>query len=206
MKIPAVILAGGLSTRMGRPKALEVIGGIRLIDRVAQVVRAQADPVLLNANDPAIRIDGAETIADRHSGFKGPLAGIQAGLANLAARRPEASHALFVPVDCPFLPDDLAARMVAAIRSGTTIVLARSRGQTHPVCGLWPIALATELDGWLSELRSLRLWDFLEGREVVTVDFDDRRIGDELVDPFFNVNTPADLAQARQLLGGHYHG
>ena len=106
-----------------------------------------------------------------------------------------AADLLSVPGDTPFLPADLLARLAAARRAaGTPIACAASLGRTHPVIALWPVALADALETALraGELGAGR---WAEAQGVTVAEFEAAS-----GDPFFNVNSPADLAKAEALL------
>lgn len=197
---PAVILSGGRSSRMGEPKALIRLGGARLLDHVAARIRPQVSDIFLNVNDPAIALPGARTFSDSLDSFRGPLAGIHAGLVQVAAASPETTHALMLPVDCPFFPKDIAATLAASLTGPQDIALAASAGRLHPVIGLWPVALAPALAGWLADPPTLKVHAFLDGRAPRVVEFPPVETALGPLDPFFNVNTPDDLARARRLL------
>lgn len=187
---PAVILAGGLSRRMGGgDKGLRAFGAGTVLSAVRDRLAAQAGPLALNANgDPArFAALGLPVLPDPLPGHPGPLAGILAAL--LWAEGLGAPAVLTVPGDAPFLPPDLAARLAAA---GAPAVAA-SGGRSHPVAGLWPVALAPVLRAALAEGR-LRVGAFAEAAGARAVDFPVPPGGP---DPFLNLNTPADLAAAR---------
>lgn len=85
-------------------------------------------------------------------------------------------------------------------RSPLRIALAQSGDELHPVIGLWPVALADDLEAALtSGMRKVLHWTDRHG--TVPVPFEPVTIGAERVDPFFNANTPAELELARRLLG-----
>src|SRR6266571_7372527 len=112
-----LVLAGGLARRMGGgDKARIRIGGATILQRVLARLKPQCAAVILNANgDPARFADTAlPVVADSVPGFAGPLAGILAGLDWAAAHAPAIADLVSVPGDCPFLPGNLVARLVAA--------------------------------------------------------------------------------------------
>ena len=81
--LPGVILAGGLSTRMGGgDKCLRELGGLPILDRVLDRLRPQANPIAINANGDPDRFAayGLPVLADSIDGFAGPLAGVLAGM------------------------------------------------------------------------------------------------------------------------------
>lgn len=188
-----IILAGGLARRMGGgDKCRQVVGGQTIIARTIATLAAQATPLALSANgDPARFADlGLPILADPVPGYPGPLAGILAGL-NWAAEH-GLTWLVSVPGDCPFLPNDLVARLHLA-RNDATYAVAASGGWTHPVVGLWPTACRPNLQtALLSGERKIDA--FTAHRETAQVEWLTKPL-----DPFFNVNTIDDLATANRL-------
>jgi molybdenum cofactor guanylyltransferase len=132
-------------------------------------------------------------------GFVGPLAGVLAGLDYLATKQPGIEWMLTVPGDCPFLPDDLIEALHQARREkGTPLACAKSGDWRHPVVGLWPIALREDLRRALVDegLRKIEVWTARHG--VALAEWPA-----EPVDPFFNVNTPEDVAAAERIAAQH---
>ena len=189
-----VILAGGLSRRMGAEKALLSLAGRPLLAHVAERLGPQVDALVLNANgDPArFAAFGLPVAADPVPGHAGPLAGILAGLLWARVNRPAARLVATVPVDTPFFPHDLVSRLAAASEGGTRIAVAASDGRLHQVFGVFPVALADNLESFIATSGSLKVMDWLGRQNAATVDFP----AESPVGPFFNINTPADLALA----------
>ena len=190
-----LVLAGGLARRMGGGDKTRIrIGGKTILERVLARFKPQCTAVILNANgDPARFSDtGLPVVPDTVPGFAGPLAGILAGLDWAAAHAPAIPDVASVPGDCPFLPGDLVARLSAARQAaGVPLACARSGDWRHPVVGLWPVALREDLRKALVEedMHKIETWTARHGIAV----------GDwpaTPIDPFFNVNTPADAAEA----------
>ncbi|WP_159948119.1 molybdenum cofactor guanylyltransferase MobA [Rhizobium sp. 18065] len=198
-RLPAIILASGLSRRMGRDKTQMLLGGKPLIAHILDRLRTQADPVWTNAPSDYPLDLGIPNYPDLLPDRPGPLAGVLAGLMALERHDAQGSHILTVPGDTPFLPHDLVERLCAAATTGS-IILAASGGRTHPVIGLWPKNLASDLEAWLDDPDHRRVFDFIDRHPRVIVDFPmiDTDLGP--LDPFFNINTPEDLAQAEALL------
>jgi molybdenum cofactor guanylyltransferase len=192
------VLAGGLARRMGGgDKARIAIGGITILQRVLTCLAPQCNRLVINANgDPARFADTKlPVICDSVPDFAGPLAGILAGLDWAALQMPDCEWLVSVPGDCPFLPDDLVARLHAArAAADARLACARSGQQRHPVIGLWPLALRDDLRRALvaEGLRKIEIWTARHG--VAIADWPA-----EPVDPFFNVNTPDDAAQAQAM-------
>jgi molybdopterin-guanine dinucleotide biosynthesis protein A len=192
------VLAGGLARRMGGgDKARIRIGGTTILQRVLACLKPQCERVIINANgDPARFTDvGLPVVVDSVPEFAGPLAGILAGLDWAAAHAPNIEWLLSVPGDCPFLPKDLLERLHEGRRAaGRPLACARSGEWRHPVVALWSVALREDLRRALTEesLHKIEIWTARHG--VAIVDWPTAP-----VDPFFNVNTPEDAAQAERL-------
>jgi molybdopterin-guanine dinucleotide biosynthesis protein A len=198
-KIVGVILAGGLSRRMdGREKSLVDLAGRPLAVHVAERLSPQVDQLVLNANGDRARFGdlGLLVIADTIPGNRGPLAGIAAAIEWARVNHPGASHVLSMPADTPFFPENLRARLEAALPSDQAIAIARSHGRLHGACGLWPVAAENRILGALAEGRN-KVMDLVEASDWVAVDFETQGAGAH--DPFFNINTPEDLQRAQTL-------
>ncbi len=117
----------------GRGKAFLSLAGASLVQRAIARLAPQCDRVIINANRELERFAELDppVISDSVAGYAGPLAGILAGLDWLADYAPDAVL-LTVPVDGPFFPDDLGARLQAAAKSrGAAIACAQSGGRRH---------------------------------------------------------------------------
>ena len=193
-----VVLAGGLARRMGGgDKARLRIGGRTIIERVLARLKPQCAALILNANgDPARFADtGLAVVPYSVPDFAGPLAGILAGLDWAAREAPDVADIVSVPGDCPFLPEDLVARLSAArTREAAPLACARSGEWRHPVVGLWPVALRGDLRQALvaEGMRKIEAWTARHG--VAVADWPAVP-----VDPFFNINTPDDAAEAERI-------
>jgi molybdopterin-guanine dinucleotide biosynthesis protein A len=197
-----LVLAGGQARRMGGgDKALLRIGETTILDRVLARLSGWCTGIVLNANGDPARFArfGFPVVPDQVQGFAGPLAGILAGLDWVADRAPEIEWLVSVPGDCPFLPDDLVPRLHTARRAaGTPLACAQSGDWRHPVVALWRVALREDLRHALvrEDLRKIEVWTARHGIALAAWPT-------EPVDPFFNVNTPDDLAQATRIAGLH---
>ena len=196
--ILGLVLAGGLARRMGGgDKARIRIGGKTILERVLARLAPQCNAIILNANgDPARFGDtGLPVVPDTVPDFAGPLAGILAGLDWAAEHAPEVADVVSVPGDCPFLPSDLVSRLTAARQEASLpLACARSGEWRHPVVGIWPVGLRHDLRTALVEddLRKIEAWTARHG--VAIADWPAAPF-----DPFFNVNTPADAAEAERI-------
>lgn len=196
---PGTILAGGRATRMGGgDKGLRRVSGQTLIDHVIARLAPQCGPLAINANgDPArLAAFGLPVVPDSVAGHPGPLAGVLAGM-DWAAEL-GASAVVTAAADTPFLPPDLVARLAAAAGpSGLALAATRDadsgRVWPQPTFGLWPVALREDLRTALGRgLRKVVAWTDAHAAGLAVFD-------SAPADPFFNVNTPADIAEAERI-------
>ncbi len=193
-----LVLAGGQAWRMGGgDKAFIEIGGKKIIERVLTRLQPDCTNIVLNANGDPQRFAayGLPVIADSVKDFAGPLAGILAGLDWTARNFPGVEWVASAPGDCPFLPEGFVGRLHAVRqKQGKRLACAQSGEWRHPVVGLWHVGLRNDLRHALvvEDLRRIEIWTARHG--VALASWPDKPI-----DPFFNVNTPEDIAQAEKL-------
>jgi molybdopterin-guanine dinucleotide biosynthesis protein A len=194
-----VILAGGLSRRMGgNDKALLALAGRSLVEHATERLAPQCESVILNANgDPSrFRRMQLPVIPDSIPDHPGPLAGILAALEWSADHRPDIAWVVSAPADTPFIPMDLVLRLYEA-RAETRNVMAcaASGSQAHFAVGLWPVSLRHDLRQVLvnQDMRSIRDWLDRHGHAEAVWPA-------KPADPFFNINTPEDLKHAEILI------
>lgn len=197
-KIIGVVLAGGKSARMGGgDKCLSLLAGQTLLARAIARARPQVDELLLNANGDVTRFSSIDLsiIPDSIEGYAGPLAGILSALEWARAYRPHCTHVVSFASDTPFFPTDLVTRLIrTAQEQQKPLACAASGGRSHPVFGIWPVALADDLRHAMirDNMRKVDAWTARHGAALAdypVVPFD----------PFFNINQPQDLVRAAQL-------
>ena len=186
-RITALVLAGGLGTRMGSvDKGLQPFRGEPLVGHVLRRIGPQASTVLINANRHRERYAafGHAVVADVVADHPGPLAGVQAGL--LAC---PTEFLAVVPCDAPFVPTDLVPRLSTALGDGIDLVVAATASGVHPVFCLMRRDVVTHVEAFLaSGGRAVHRW--IEGLPHRAVSFDDEHA-------FFNVNTIEQLQDDR---------
>jgi molybdenum cofactor guanylyltransferase len=196
--VVGVILAGGRSRRMGTEKTRLPVGGQSMMERAIGRLGVQASSLVVSVSEdaePAVP-PGVPVARDEGERFGGPLFGILSGL-KWANDNTNARWILSAPADAPFLPSDLVSRLREGLAADAEIAIARSLGRLHPVVALWPVSLAEALEAWLAvpSQRAVKAW--LATRRWSAVDFP----CEGGIDPFFNVNTPEDLAGAQEQAG-----
>jgi molybdopterin-guanine dinucleotide biosynthesis protein A len=177
----------------GREKAFLTIGGVPLLARIAHTLARQSHPVVINASGDLTRfaVFGLDVIVDTQC--RGPMMGLAGALDWFADSDSGITHVLSVPSDTPFLPDDLGTRLAAALRPNSFAACAASGGRLHPVIGLWPLASRLALHAAIAD-DTLSFHAAFQGQRVEQVEWPV-----EPCDPFFNVNTPEDLATAEAM-------
>ncbi len=202
--ILGVILAGGRSRRFGgSDKGFADLNGKPVLAHVIDRFRPQVPRLILNANGDIDRFKsfGLDIVTDGAHGEQGPLSGILAAL-DWAKQQPEAyTKVATVSTDVPFLPPDLVERLEAesGAKNGNRVAIAMSAGRRHPTVALWPLTLRDAVAGAL-ERQALGVNALALHLNAVAVAFPMRDITNRAIDPFFNVNTPDDLATARALI------
>ncbi len=188
-----MILAGGASARFaGKPKGLSVVGGRRVIDRVASALLKVVDDLLLVANAPIAQswLPGTAVIGDVRGGV-GPLGGIHAALVHTG------QPILAVAWDMPFVESRLLGELRRRGSGGHRAVVPESAaGRLEPACAFYDVSCLAEIARWLDDGRS-GVTAFLEQcRGVSRMPVADvMRFGDP-TRVFFSINTPAELERA----------
>lgn len=185
-----MVVAGGQSSRMGREKALLEVNGQTIIARIIAIVAPQVSRLVINANGDRSRFAALDVsvLEDLHR-LQTPLAGLHTALSLAKAEGFEA--ALTIPSDTPFLPADVVSRLLATDKDAA---IAASGGQQHYLTGLWSVGLLPRLEAALSQPKLPRLQDWTRGCAAAAVEWPVQPY-----DPFFNVNGPEELAEARRI-------
>ena len=187
--IAGCIIAGGASRRMGEDKAVLEFGGMPLVVHAIERLKPQVTSLIINAHDDSADFSayGLPVVTDPAADRQGPLAGILASLR--WAEKNDIAWIATIAVDTPFFPRDLVSRLAEAAQD-KELACASSAGRLHPVFGLWKAELAQELEQQIENgLRSVRQWVALHDAGIA-------QWPAEPYDPFFNINSPADMAVA----------
>lgn len=182
LQIDAVILAGGMARRMGGDdKGLVELNGKAMIEHTIERIKPQVSQILINANRNQTRYAeyGFKVISDEHTGFLGPLAGMIAAMGQT-----QADYLLVTPCDCPLLPRDLVARLLAAIEENDAELAVASDGEyEQPVVLLLKPNLRASMKAFLEAgERKIDFW--YAKHKCAVAAFADQP------NAFVNINTP----------------
>jgi molybdopterin-guanine dinucleotide biosynthesis protein A len=187
-EVAVVVLAGGEGSRIGGGKPLKHFGGERLIDQALRRAQIWSDVVAVAVRD-AEQVEPLPAPLIKDEDVPGPLGGLISGLR--FAQEKSRPLLLAIPADMPFLPDDLLDRLRGRI-GGNGCALAESGGHIHPVCSLWRTGVMEDAKEYAASGRRS-----LKGL-AASIGFAVAEWRAEPVDPFFNINTSADLAEAKR--------
>ena len=187
-----VILAGGENTRFsGEQKALMKIGGIRILDRIFNVMTAVFNDIILVTNTPERYLEWDATIVTDLLPVKSSLTGIYTGL--FYART---DYAFCTAGDTPFLRKEMVTAVVDGISPGIDIVMPETEFGREPLCAVYarsclePARTSIE-NGRFKIMRAFRK------KNVKVISEKTARKADPRLLSFFNVNTPEDLQRAK---------
>lgn len=196
MEVAAIVLAGGKNLRLGRNKALEVVGGKSLIERVVERLAQVTDQLLIvtSQEQSDLPVTGkTEILVDVYPG-KGPLGGIYTGL---TAARSERNIA--VACDMPFLNTKLLCHMIELCRDFDAVVPRLANGMIEPLHAVYSRSCLESMKTRL-ENNQLGITSYLKQQRVRYVEETEcRRFDPELLS-FFNINHQADLERAIKLV------
>ncbi len=199
LDISCIVLAGGKGLRLGRNKVSETVGNRSLLERVILnlsslasdiiIVTATAQPFSQFIDYPKLRI-----ATDTYLG-KGPLGGIYAGLV-----ASDSFHNLVVACDMPFLNQGLLRYMIQ-LSPNFDLVIPRVGDMVEPLHAVYGKGCLVHIEQLLKQdnLGAFELLSRVRVRYVETMEinrFDPKHLS------FFNINTEADLARARELVSG----
>lgn len=190
--ILGLVLAGGEGRRMGGMKPFVLHRGRPLIDHALARLAPQADRILVNVGQAgtalAARLEGLgrPVVADDPAlAGRGPLSGVQAGL---AAARAGGAWLLTLPCDVPEAPADLGARLIRAMTASGAPVAYVLASRPHPLCALWhPELLEPLTRALMAAPDGLRVMPFLAAAGALAVPGWPEAA-------FANVNRPEDAA------------
>lgn len=181
MTVLGVILAGGLSRRMGNTDKAEMrVNGLRLTDHVANRLRPQVDETILSGRrDYGLSV---EIVPDTDYAVAGPAGGVLSVARWLSINRSNITGFLTVPVDGPSFPADFAVRMI-----GVDAAIAADDAGLHPTFAWWPVAGLLAANGGISYNGEVSL-------KMLAIATQARHVTWRQPGAFINLNTPKDVA------------
>ena len=198
MTVGGIVLCGGRSSRMGRPKAWLPFGEELMLQRVVRILREVVDPVVVVAapgQDVPPLPPGVQIVRDEVEGT-GPLAGLAAGLAALEGR---VDAAYLSSCDVPLLKPEFVRRVIGLV-ANASIAVPEVDGYHHPLAAAYRADILPEVRKLLAadRLRPVFLFDAVPTRVIEPPELAD-------VDPAFdslrNLNAPEDYEAALRELG-----
>lgn len=182
----------------GRPKALLDLEGRTFMDRTLEVIKPRCAEILFAAKDPQAfaRWPEIPTVADRFD-IQSPLAGIHTGLVRM-----NTSQALCIGCDMPLLRGAVVDILIAAMAPDVDIVIPFSGLHFQPLCAVYSKNCIPAIEKQLRR-GEVKVDLFFEDVRLKKIGYERFREVDPDLDSFFNINTPEDLARARQLARSH---
>jgi molybdenum cofactor guanylyltransferase len=197
-----IVLAGGRSSRMGRPKAALEWHGSTLLRRVTGLIARGVDGPVVVVRAPGQSLPPldprVEVVEDAREG-RGPLQGLAAGLAAVEGR---AGIAYLSSTDVPLLHPAFVRRVLAALDEESDVALPHVGGYPQPLAAAYRVSLLPVVERLLAEDRMRPAFLFAECR-VRRLDAEallaDRRLAgaDPELESVLNLNEPADYEAAR---------
>ncbi len=198
ISVGGIVLCGGQSKRMGRPKAWLPFAGELMLPRVVRLLGEAVHPVVVVAAPdqevPPLPA-GVAVVRDEAKG-RGPLQGLAAGL---NALRGQADAAYLSSCDVPFLRPAFVRRLIDLL-GNDAICVPRVGGYHHPLAAVYRLAVADAATRLLHEDR-LRPFFLFEAVPTRIVEAEELTDVDPTLQTLRNLNTPADYEQALQEIG-----
>jgi len=203
LPITAAVLAGGRSLRMGVDKTLLDVDGRTLVSRVVDAVGEVCEHTLIVTNRPE-SLEGVDLADDLRVlrdevAYQGPLGGLVT-----AMKEAPDEWVLAVAADMPHLEPDVVRALWAA-RDGADLVVPVTEKGPEPLLALYRVAACLAPAREVLETGRRRLVAFFPRVNVIEVAVEDLRSVDPELLSLVNVNTPADLAEARDHAGDSHH-
>lgn len=196
-KIPpcaAIILAGGLNSRMGgRNKAFLQVDGKAILDRLVSVLSPIFDEILLVTRQPDCYAGQSLKIVTDLYEDRSSLTGIHAGLINAAS-----PHAFVVPCDAPFLKPAVVRLLLEALKPELDVVVPAVGGHFQPLCAIYSRRCIPAIEAQLDQ-GDYKIIRFYDRMRVKTIGAPAIQAVDPQMHSFFNINTPEALADSRRL-------
>ncbi len=190
-----MILAGGLNTRFGgRPKPLMTVGGMRLLDRIYQILRPCFNDLILVTNSPLDYLQWDLALVSDLYPQRSSLTGIHAGL--YYAQHP---HAFVIAGDTPFLNPAVIELLWQKVDQQVDLILPVTAKGNEPLCAIYARKALPAMEKQLNR-KIYKIMRVFRRDRIKPVTEKRLRQVDPQLHSFFNINTPDDLARAEAML------
>jgi molybdopterin-guanine dinucleotide biosynthesis protein A len=193
--VDGLILAAGRSKRMGcGDKLKSILHSKTLLEHVIDRLGPQVGELFINADPDLCGEQSLTVIADHIEGFQGPLTGLWSALKS--GELSDANYLMMVPCDGPFIPINLVAELYELmVENDADIACVRYQGFAQPTFSLWNKRVLPAVEETLLVKKMGGFKPLLTALNTVYLDWPEQPLN-----PFFNINTPEDLAEAELLL------
>lgn len=192
-----IILAGGLGTRFsGSNKAFLEIGGKKILDHIYDLFNSLFEEIILVTNDPLLYLDWDLKIVTDLFPERSSLNGIYSGLFHTST-----PYAFFTACDAPFLKRPLVETIINQIGEDVDVVIPETSEGLEPLCAVYSYRCLKPIENHLVK-KNFQIKHFFNGVRLKKIDEKILRDNDPELLSFFNVNTPTDLAMAKEKLNG----
>jgi molybdopterin-guanine dinucleotide biosynthesis protein A len=190
-----IILSGGLATRYdGTDKAFLRVGGIRILDRIYRIYAQLFDEIILVTNSPEKFLEWNLLIVPDLFPIRSSLTGVHAGLFFMSN-----PFAFISACDTPFIKKEIVETIVENIQEHIDIVIPETTAGFEPLCAAYSKRCLTAAQQHLEQDKVKIIKAFRKCR-IKTISEKVLREKDPDLQSFFNINTPADLQRAEEMV------
>ena len=192
--ILGVILAGGKSNRFGEDKSKVKLNGKTLLDHTLDKIKSKFNKIIIVSNSKILK--KYTTINDYIDGQLGPLVGVLSAMKWIKKNNYPCNWIVTFPCDTPFFNISLIDKFVEASKLNDSLLyFVKSKEKRHNIFGLWSLELIETLENDIMQNNYIKveIWANKIGVKTINISYKD-------VDPFFNINTKEDLAEAEKII------
>ena len=192
--ILGVVLAGGKSERFGKDKSEVILGNKTLLVHTLDKIKSKFNTIIIVSNNENYK--GYTTIKDCIDGQLGPLVGVLSAMKWIKKNNYTYKWITTFPCDTPFFNNSLINKFIEASNLYDSLLyFAKSAEKRHNIFGLWSLKLIEDLEKDIvkNNYRKVENWANKIGVKTINISYNE-------IDPFFNINTKEDLAEAEKIL------
>jgi len=185
-KLTGIVLAGGLSSRMGRDKGLLPYKGKLMVEYAIDILIKYCDEIIISTNNSEYSQLGYPLVADIYKG-KGPLGGIHAGL-----KASKTMYNIFLSCDMPLINTEAIELLIQQITPNVLGLIPKYGDRIEPMCGIYTKQLVPEIEKSIQN-NNLKLRLFIHDQAIDQVDF--QILTQKYKNLFSNINFPTDIVE-----------